>query len=111
MVATYHYDAKAPPAGVGPPRPLGPEGSVVAPGVRATTAWRGVWTSVEGELEVCECADFDGGRKRKAVCLGLHSGCRSQVVRRPLLVYLLNSLFSSSIPSTLPSEKKSTHLS
>jgi hypothetical protein len=87
MVATYHYDAKTSPACVvgERPRPLVTEGS----GVCAATARRSIWTSVEGELEICECADIDGGRKRKVVCMGLHSGCRSQVVR-PRLVHFIS---------------------
>ena len=86
MVATYHDDAKAPPACVGAsPHPLGPEAFLAAPGVRAATARRGIWTSVKGQLEVCERADIDGGRNRKAVCVGLHSGCCGQVVRRASL--------------------------
>jgi len=87
MVATYHYDAKTTPACVvgERPRPLGTEGSGVATGVCAATARRSIWTSVKGELEICECADIDGGRKRKVICMGLHSCCRGQMVRPPYI--------------------------
>ena len=105
MVATYHYATKTSPACVvgEHPRPLGTEGS----GVCAATARRSIWTSVEGELEICERADIDGGRKWKVICMGLHSGCRGQVVRSRLVHFLGSPFFLLSIVPFLP-PKKST---
>lgn len=103
MVAAYHYNAKTSPACVvgERPHPLGTEGS----GVCAATARRSIWTSVEGELEICERADIDGGRKRKVICMGLHSGCRGQVVRLRLVHFLDSPFLLLSIVLFLPPKK------
>ena len=108
MVATYHYDAKTSPAYVigERPRPLVTEGSGVGTGVCAATARRSIWTSVEGELEICECADIDSGRKRKVICMGLHSGCRGQVVRLRLVHFPDPPFLLLSIVPFLPPKKK-----
>lgn len=44
-----------------------------------------VWETVEGELEVCECADIDGKFERGAVCMGIYTRRRSEVVRSQFL--------------------------
>ena len=107
MVATYHYDAKTSPACVvgENPRPLSTGGSGVTTGVCAATARRSFWTSVEGELEICERADIDGGRKWKIICMGLHSGCRGQVV----CLHFIDSPihFLSIVPFLSPNKKYS----
>jgi hypothetical protein len=111
MVATYHYDAKTSPACVVGERSRPLEGSGVGTGVCAPTARRSIRTSVEGELEICECADIDGGCNWKVICMGLHSGCRGQMVR-PCLVHFLGSplLLLSILPFLLPKKTYSCTL-
>ena len=111
MVATYHYDAKTSPACVVGERSRPLESSGVGTGVCASAARRSIRTSVEGELEICECADIDGGCNWKVVCMGLHSGCRGQMVR-PCLVHFLGSplLLLSILPFLLPKKTYSCTL-
>src|SRR6266852_8278410 len=106
MVATHHYDAKTSPGGVDGehPRPL--EGSGIGTGVCAATARSSIWTPVEGEPEICECADIDGGRNWKVICMGLHSGCRGQVVRSRLVHFLGPPFLLLSTVPFLPPKKK-----
>ena len=92
MVATHHYDAKTSPGGVDGERTRPFEGSRIGTGVCAAPGRRSIWTSVEGEFEICECADIDSGRNWKVICMGLHSGCCGQVVRSRL-VHLLGPPF------------------
>jgi hypothetical protein len=58
MVAADHYAAEAAAACIGT-RISQLALELAHTGVRATTAGCAVWTSVEGELEVCKRADID----------------------------------------------------
>jgi hypothetical protein len=98
--AADHYDADAAATCIGPGTRVSQLAHEPAhTGVRADTAECGVWTFVEGELEICERADINTRRWRRFICLGVHSCRRGQMVRHRVI--LRRSPTFSSCPSTL----------